>query len=99
MIIRPYKDLNISYYLLLNLCSTDSKNTLLGISQSGSTREAITKSEIEDFEIIIPDGDLLERFENLMRKIFIEKDFKSLENQKLTELKELLLSKLATVEN
>ena len=98
MIIRPYKVLNISYYLLLNLCSTDSKNALLGISQSGSTREAITKSEIEDFEIIIPSSDLLERFENLMRKIFIEKDFKSFENQKLKELKDLLLSKLATVE-
>jgi type I restriction enzyme S subunit len=99
MIIRPYKDLNISYYLLLNLCSTDSKNTLLGISQSGSTREAITKSEIEDFEIVIPESHLLERFEDLMRKIFIEKDFKSFEIQKLSELKDLLLSKLATIEN
>lgn len=97
MIIRTDSNLNISYYLLLNLCSTDSKNALLGISQSGSTREAITKSEIEDFEIIVPDEATLIRFENEMSKIFSYKDIKSLENQKLTELKELLLSKLATV--
>lgn len=97
MIIRPFSHLSISFYLLLNLCSTDSKNTLLGISQSGSTREAITKSEIEEFEIIIPPTSLLERFEGLIQKIFSAKDLKSLENQKLTELKDLLLSKLATV--
>lgn len=97
MIIRPIKDLNNSFYLLLNLCSTDSKNALLGISQSGSTREAITKTEIENFEIIFPKNDLLQRFETLMQKIFFEKDLKSLEIQKLTELKELLLSRLASV--
>ncbi len=99
MIIRPYKDSNVSFYLLLNLCSTDSKNALLGISQSGSTREAITKSEIEKFEIIIPKSDLLEKFESLIQKLFLEKDLKSFENQKLSELKDLLLSKLAIIEN
>lgn len=99
MIIRPDGILNISFYLLLNLCSTDSKNTLLGISQSGSTREAITKSEIEEFEIVVPDSDKLKKFESQMQMIFTCKDIQSLENQKLTELKELLLSKLATVEN
>lgn len=97
MIIRPNKRLNLSFYLLLNLCSTESKNTLLGISQSGSTREAITKSEIEDFEVVIPKDDLLEKFQISMTKLFLEKDLKSLENQKLTELKSLLLSRLATV--
>ena len=95
MIIRPYNNLNISFYLLLNLCSTDSKNTLLGISKSGSTREAITKSEIEEFEIVVPEANRLKEFESKIQKIFLFKDSKSLENQKLSELKELLLSKLA----
>ena len=70
MIIRPDNLLNISFYLLLNLCSTDSKNALLGISQSGSTREAITKSEIEEFEIVVPEADRLKEFESKMQKIF-----------------------------
>ncbi len=99
MVIRPESSLNISYYLLLNLCSTDSKKAFLGISQSGSTREAITKSEIEDFEIVFPKSEVLERFEILMRNIFWKKELKSLENEKLSELKNLLLSRLARVEN
>lgn len=99
MIIRPKSNLNISFYILLNLCSTDSKNALLGISQSGSTREAITKSEIEEFEIIVPNSEKLKEFEIQMKRVFTLKDIKSVENQKLSELKDLLLSKLATVEN
>jgi type I restriction enzyme S subunit len=97
MIIRPYSNLNISFLLLLNLCSTDSKSALLGISQSGSTREAIKKSEIEDFEILLPNEDVLLKFEYLMKQKFLFKDLKSLENQKLAKLKDLLLSKLATI--
>lgn len=99
MIIRPDYELNISFYLLLNLCSTDSKNVLLGISQSGSTREAITKTEIEDFEIVVPKGELLEKFQNLMMKLFHDKDLKSIENQKLSEMKDLLLAKMTRIES
>jgi type I restriction enzyme S subunit len=98
MIIRTESNLNISFYLLLNLCSTESKNFLLGISQSGSTREAITKSEIEEFQVVIPTNHILKEFENHMSRLFAYKDLKSLENQKLIELKDLLLSKMATIE-
>lgn len=49
MIIRSNKII-YSYYLLFLLYF--SKEKLLGISQSGSTREAITKSEIERFSIL-----------------------------------------------
>lgn len=99
MIIRPYKSLNLSYYLLCTLCHTDSKNKLLGISQSGSTREAINKSDLEDFEIIFPDQKLLSKFEQSMVNVFHLKDLKSKENQLLTSLNDSLLSKLATIEN
>jgi len=98
MIVRPINKLKMSFYLLLNLCSTESKNAMMGISQSGSTREAITKSEIEDFEIVVPDARILEKFESQMQKLFSFKDMKSLENQKLTEMKDLHLSNLATIE-
>lgn len=99
MIIRPNNNLNISNYLLFNLCSTPSKNALLGLSQSGSTREAITKTEIEEFQILLPDPDLLEKFDIKIKKLFSLKNSIAIENQKLTELKALLLSKLATIEN
>lgn len=99
MIIRPLYKLNILYYLQLNLCSTDSKNILLGISQSGSTREALTKSEIENFEILFPNEHVLSKFEHLMKQLFSYKNLKSLENEKLNQIKDLLLAKLATIEN
>ncbi len=99
MIIRPIKNLHISHFLLLNLCSTDTKNAMLGISQSGSTREAITKSEIEDFSILLPKDSVLKKFERVSKQKFKYKNLKSIENQKLSELKELLLSKLATIKN
>lgn len=96
MIIRPQKNMNTSYYFLMNLCSSTSKNKLLGISQSGSTREAITKSELEEFEIIVPNKTIREKFEACMRPLFGFKDLKLFEIQKLSEMKNLLLSKLAS---
>lgn len=72
---------------------------MLGISQSGSTREAITKSEIEEFRIIVPNTNTLKYFERLMKSLFDIKELKAKENQKLGELELLLLSKLVTVEN
>ena len=51
MIIRPYKGKNMSYYIMCTLCTSENKAKLLGIGQSGSTREAINKQELERFEI------------------------------------------------
>ena len=99
MIIRPLNDLNLFYYLLCTLCSTDSKNILLGLSQSGSTREAITKAEIENFAVLLPDSQIMLKFEVLMDKVFSRKSLKNNENQKLEELKELLLAKMTRVES
>ena len=50
MIIRPYKGKNMSYYIMCTLCTSENKAKLLGIGQSGSTREAINKQELERFE-------------------------------------------------
>ncbi len=44
----------MSYYILCTLCDQNYKNLLLGIGQSGSTREAINKQEMEDFKIPVP---------------------------------------------
>ncbi len=94
MIIRPSEEININYYLLCKLCSSESKNKLLGISQSGSTREAITKSDIENFDVLLPGLKLLSKFEDLMQKIFDRKNMKNYEKQKLEELKSLLMAKM-----
>lgn len=99
MIIRTSENLNLSYYILCTLCHSENKSKLLGISQSGSTREAITKAEIEDFDILLPNPSVMMNFDFLMKKIFTQKDLQNNENQKLEELKELLLAKMTKVEN
>ena len=93
MIIRSEKDF-MSYYLLCTLCSNEAKRSLLGMSQSGSTREAITKGEIESFKIVIPSTELLKVYENQAEIIFAHIDIHKQENSKLTELQSLLLAKM-----
>ena len=93
MIIRS-KEIFIQYYILCVLCSEDAKCSLLSMSQSGSTREAITKSEIESFEIMIPPKDILKVFTSKINPIFSHVSIQKQENEKLTELQSLLLAKM-----
>lgn len=99
MIIRPKRELEINYFLLCLLCSFDSKSKLLGISQSGSTREALTKTEIEEFPLFIPEFNTLHAFQKNMSTVFSNMEILYKTNTKLTEVLNLLLSKLATIEN
>ena len=93
MIIRS-KEVFMQYYILCVLCSEDAKCSLLGMSQSGSTREAITKSEIESFEIMIPPKGILKDFTNKTSPIFSHVSIQKQENLKLIELQSLLLAKM-----
>ena len=99
MIIRPHKELFMSYYLLCSLCYSDNKSKLLGISQSGSTREAITKTEVEEFEVTQPDLNTAKSFNQIMMATFNTIEIKIKENKLLNDLRELLLSRLARMEN
>lgn len=91
MIIRPNKII-YSYYLLLLLYF--SKEKLLGISQSGSTREAITKSEIERFTILVPSMETVCNFDHKVSSLFQYEVLLEEENNKLNELHSLLLAKI-----
>jgi type I restriction enzyme S subunit len=93
MIIRCKTD-NLAYYLLCTLCSEDAKRTLLGMSQSGSTREAITKAEIESFCIVIPPMDILRDYSEKAEVLFSHMNIHKQENSKLTELQSLLLARM-----
>jgi type I restriction enzyme, S subunit len=97
MIIRPGQSF-LSHYLLCFLCYSDNKSKLLGISQSGSTREAITKSEVEDFHILIPKNEIAKAFDEKVSVILGIIEQKTLQNEKLLRLSNLQLSKLASLE-
>lgn len=55
------------------------------------------KKWIMDYPVVIPDTELLKKFNKLANTIQNDIFIKKTENQKLTELKDLLLSKLASV--
>jgi type I restriction enzyme S subunit len=67
-------------------------------SQSiGGAQENLSKDYVEKIPILRPKNDLLEK--KAFKSIIENKELKTLENEKLTELKDLLLSKMATAEN
>lgn len=94
MIIRPFKGETMSYYIMFTLCSADSKAKLLGISQSGSTREAINKQELKSFEIPLPDDETLNQFAITAKQIYKNiysnvKEIRTLEKLKIALLTQL----------
>lgn len=64
----------------------------------GSTMPMLSKTDFEKIEIIMPNQNLLLNFERVMKPMNEMSIAYSKEIQKLSELKDLLLSKLATVE-
>ena len=59
----------------------------------------MTTAFLNDIDVVLPEKDILKSFNDTLKVIITHKEKLEKENQKLTELKELLLSKLATVEN
>ncbi len=96
MIIRPKVEISISHYLLCLLCSSDYKQKLLGSSESGSTRQALTKTEIETLSVLFPCKEILEIFEEKARAVFSYWDNLTHQNNTLNMVLQNLLSMLAT---
>ena len=94
MILRP-KNKNLNLFLMCSLCDIDNKNLLLGISQSGSTREAINKQEMENFSVSIPSNEELESFNRKCKPIQNEREIIQMEIFKLLELQQLLISRIS----
>jgi type I restriction enzyme S subunit len=69
------------------------------LGTTSSIVDSINTKIIKEIDIIIPEKNIIELFQTMVTNIFSLKKVKEQENQKLSELKELLLSKLATVEN
>lgn len=66
---------------------------------TGSTFPNIDSVTLGNYPVVISINEILKDFENMTKPINEMIGIKSKENQKLTKLKDLLLSKLATVEN
>ncbi len=96
MIVRPIKGETMSYYIMFTLCSADNKAKLLGIGQSGSTREAINKQELESFEIPLPDDITLNQFGTAAKSVYERIHANVKETLVLDEIKKVLLAQLSS---
>ena len=81
------------YYYLQSIA-----DEIKGIAMGGSTMPMLSKTDFEKIEIIKPEKNILLKFERVMKPMNEMSIAYSKEIQKLTELKDLLLSRLATVE-
>lgn len=80
-------------YIFYNLLSKRYKNIVAGTA-TGTTVLALPKDVIENYEIIIPDKETLEKFESVASSIQKKKDGILLENIKLEQLRDMLLPQL-----
>lgn len=65
---------------------------------SGSAQGQLTIPDISKYRILVPQNSILQNYQKISEKITKKIEISKRENIKLTELKELLLSKLATME-
>jgi type I restriction enzyme S subunit len=78
-----------TYYVL--------KDLKLNERSEGTGQPLITQNLLNNIRVIIPERDVIDNFEKIAFTIFKYQDILNLENEKLNEMKNLLLSKLATL--
>lgn len=89
---------NISPFWVYCLAKDERFRAYAISSMIGSSgRQRVHERYLEEYRLPILDYSKMELFHNAALPIFETVKLKSIENQKLTELKELLLSKLATL--
>ena len=91
------KPIEKAAFLYFNLLNDFVQNEIKNVG-GDSAQANISYGQIQEIEMLYPTSDLIQTFNNIGKPI-IENILREIEeNHKLTELKELLLSKLATVE-
>lgn len=97
MILRPQAGKYMSYYLMFALCDNENKALLLGIGQSGSTREAINKQEMEAFQIEVPSEEEIEAFGRIAKTLYTQIRHNDMETSALQYLQRIILSKMLNI--
>jgi type I restriction enzyme S subunit len=92
------KELKWNLFLGLTVDSPLYREFILSNAE-GSAQPQANATLLTSYEIDKPDESKLVKFNRIVEPIFDLIECHQLENQKLTELKDLLLSKLATIEN
>lgn len=86
-------------YFIYDFMQTDSFNELIDEITIGSTQSAITITTLNEQKIIIPSIIVLKNYYDISSLLNQNRFFKITENQKLEDLKDLLLAKMTRVES
>ncbi|WP_280140154.1 hypothetical protein [Proteiniborus ethanoligenes] len=89
-----YKGLSSEYIY----CWLKENMDNIKIRASGSTFKEISGSEMKKIPAIIPEKNILAKFENTIKSIFINIEARELENQVLSTLRDVIVPKLMSGE-
>jgi type I restriction enzyme S subunit len=95
--IRLKKEFNYPAFIITLLLSNSMKNEIENNKDTGTIMQALNVSSIPKLRFVKGAPIVLEKFESIVKCTRMQMEILFKESQKLTELKELLLSKLATV--
>lgn len=96
--LKNFKNQFLNYFIY-DFMQTDLFNELIDEITIGSTQSAITITTLNEQKIIMPTINVLEEYSVVSRLLNQNRFSKIQENEKLDELKELLLAKMTRVEN
>ena len=91
------KDTYYQNFIFYSMCVLDFPNYVSQV-QTGTSIPHISGQQIFDFSLVIPKEEILKEFDYLISKIVTLKSEVKQEQEKLSEMTSLLLSKLATIE-
>jgi type I restriction enzyme S subunit len=98
MIIRVDPKKASPFFVHKAVNSDECKRLLLSFARKGSTREALTKEEMANFEITIPTSALMEQFGEIAADAYAQREGLAKQNQKLRQARDLLLPRLMSGE-
>lgn len=81
-------------FLMYILISKNGKARLLSTAQGGATREALTKTDIEKFQVVVPHSEIIEKFNSFVKSAVKQKEVLFLKNENLKKQRDMLLPKL-----
>ena len=70
----------------------------IDFDNSGSVQNQLTIPQVTIIRLMMPPLDILDKYDSILKLIYKENEILSIENQKVMELKELLLAKMTKVE-
>lgn len=92
------KKSQFQFFIFYTMCILDFENYVSQV-QTGTSIPHISGQQIFNFPILLPEENIIKKYNKMIESIVSNNLILRRENQKLLELKDLLLSKLATIEN